>query len=244
MLTVQSASAQSLPPIAPPTTGDQPLVKRYGREPVAPAVQTQDSGIPFTPPVVPPSFTSTAPALPQIQPPAPAVTPSRVTASEDLRDYRLSEVPGLERLTRFESEKSLFLRMQQEKRRSDDRVVFPSEPVLARDMYKGRHFKQMVEVAQPYYVGYKRLLFEQKNFERHGWDLGPITPLVSAGRFYWDVATLPYHMATRPCQQFEYNSGECLPGDPVPFLLYPPELSVTGLTAQTTVLGGLLFAFP
>ena len=90
----------------------------------------------------------------------------------------------------------------------------------------------MCEQAEPAYVCFKRLLFEEKNAERYGWDLGVIHPFVSTAAFYWDVATLPYHLFTAPCRKFECSAGYCLPGDPVPYLLYPPEWSLTGLTAE------------
>ena len=38
-----------------------------------------------------------------------------------------------------------------------------------------------------------------------------------------DVVLLPYHWGTDPCNCTECNRGYCLPGDPVPFLVYPPN---------------------
>ena len=61
--------------------------------------------------------------------------------------------------------------------------------------------------AEPNYVCYHRLLFEQMNLERGGWDLGPITPVVSAFGFYKDVALLPYHIALDPFRNFECSAG-------------------------------------
>jgi hypothetical protein len=97
---------------------------------------------------------------------------------------------------------------------------------------------------EPAYVAHGRLLFEQKNFERGLWDLGLFTPVVESTLFYFDVAALPYHLATRPCQQYDTSAGKCLPGDPAPFLLYPPELSYSGLVAELAVGTAMFFIFP
>jgi hypothetical protein len=91
---------------------------------------------------------------------------------------------------------------------------------------------------------YGRLLFEDLNSERYGWDLGFIQPFVSGGRFLWDMALLPYHTATAPCRCFECNAGYCLPGDPVPYLLYPLELSLTGAAWEASVIVALFAIFP
>jgi hypothetical protein len=72
------------------------------------------------------------------------------------------------------------------------------------------------------------LFFEQLNFERYGWDLGPVTPFLSAGKFYFDLAALPFCVAMDPCRCCECGTGYCLPGDPVPLLLYLPECRWTG----------------
>jgi hypothetical protein len=93
-------------------------------------------------------------------------------------------------------------------------------------------------------VCYGRLLFEQKNLERYGWDLGFITPFVSAGKFYWDVVWIPYHIWTAPCRQYECSAGYCLPGDPVPLLIYPPELSLTGTVMEAGTIVALFAIFP
>ena len=47
-----------------------------------------------------------------------------------------------------------------------------------------------------------------------------------------------------PCQRFECSAGYCLPGDPVPYLLYPLPLSITGTAAETGIVLGLAFAIP
>jgi hypothetical protein len=156
------------------------------------------------------------------------------------------EPPGRERLFQLESEAAMNERMRQEGLTNPrrERIIFPDEPVVSADPYPGRHWPMMSEFVEPAYVCHGRLLLEQKNFERYGWDLGIVAPVVSAGAFFVDMAMLPYNLATAPCRCYECSAGQCLPGDPVPMLLYPPELSATGAVAETGVILGLLAIFP
>jgi hypothetical protein len=174
--------------------------------------------------------------------------PERLPAprpADEVPDYNIRlDVPGFQRLIQLESEAQLYERMRQEARARGERLVFPDEPVLSREPFVGRHWSPLTREVEPYYVNYARLLFQQKNFERYGWDLGAISPLLSAGKFFADVALLPYHLGTRPLQQYETSAGYCLPGDPVPLLLYPEEISVTGLAAEAAVITLGFFIFP
>lgn len=156
------------------------------------------------------------------------------------------EPPGPDRLFRLESEKSYMERIEQEHLQGPehDRVEFPEEPPVSTDRYQPRMFPRSTEFVEPNYVCYKRLYFEQLNAERYGWDLGIIHPLLSAGIFYWDLVTLPYHMGTEPFRKFECSAGYCLPGDPVPLLLYPPEFSVTGTVLEAGTIVSLFAIFP
>jgi hypothetical protein len=156
------------------------------------------------------------------------------------------EPPGPERLFRLESEAALDERMRQEglNRIPRERINFPEEPIVSREEYPGRHWPPMTELAEPNYVCYKRLLFEDKNAERYGWDFGILQPILSAAYFYADVVTLPYHLGTSPCRCYDCSSGLCLPGDPVPYLIYPPELSLTGALAEAGTVAAVLAIFP
>jgi hypothetical protein len=157
----------------------------------------------------------------------------------------VSELPSPERLFQLDSEPALNERMRQDWRdRGDTKVVFPEEPVLTRDGFVPRHWTPKYTWAEPNYVCYNRLFFEQPNAERWGWDFGFIHPFVSAGWFFADVLTLPYHAGSDPCRCYECNAGYCLPGDPVPYRLYPPGLSATGLLAEAAVVTGLFLIFP
>ena len=120
----------------------------------------------------------------------------------------------------------------------------PEYPAVPREIDITRRWELLSEMVEPPYVCYHRLYFEQINAERYGWDLGLAHPLISAGVFFWDVAWLPYHAFTEPLRRYECNAGYCLPGDPVPFLLYPPELNLPGALAEAAVIGLGFAIFP
>jgi hypothetical protein len=156
------------------------------------------------------------------------------------------EPPGPQQVFRLESETSLQERMRQEGRQrpTPERIQFPDEPLVGKGAYLTRGFTPKQMVVEPNYLCYHRLYFERLNSERYGWDLGFIQPVVSTAGFYWDLAFLPYHMWTDPCRNYDSNAGYCLPGDPVPLLLYPPQLSVTGALGEAVTVVGIVFAFP
>ena len=157
------------------------------------------------------------------------------------------EVPSIGRVAAsVESDAQLKERIRQENRgrKNLERIIFPADPIISTDRYNGRKWYPMRLEVAPYYVCYGRLRFEQPNFERFGWGLGVFTPLISSGMFLWDFVTLPYHMAMEPCRCFEYNTGYCLPGDPVPLLLYPIEISATGFVAEVGTILTLVACFP
>jgi hypothetical protein len=136
------------------------------------------------------------------------------------------------------------MRQEARERPSPDRIEFPKEPDLTREPYPGRFWPKFDEVVEPAYVCHRRLYFEELNAERYGWDFGIFQPFLSAGYFYWDVATMPYHAFTAPCRKFDCSASKCLPGDPVPYLIYPPDLSVTGTVAQGATIAALIAIFP
>jgi hypothetical protein len=188
----------------------------------------------------------------------PAVVPVRYQMSlrgsgeEGQPFYQIQlEPPGLGRLaTVLQSDATLQERIRQETlsnpSTATERVEFPEEPILSRDRYAGRGdlWRARNLIAEANYVNYRKLLFEDKNAERYGWDLGWIQPFVSYGIFLWDVVWLPAHAFNDPCRLNESSAGYCLPGDPVPYLLYPPELTVSGAVAEVATLFALLAIFP
>ncbi len=157
------------------------------------------------------------------------------------------EPPALSVLAQsLQSDEQLKERIRQESRegRTLERITFPVDPVLSREIYHGRKWDPMRLEVAPYYVCHGRIPFQQLNFERYGWDLGIVQPLICTSLFLFDFAMLPYQLATEPCRCFEYNTGWCLPGDPVPLLLYPPELSATGFVAEVATIVTLAAVFP
>jgi hypothetical protein len=206
--------------------------------------------VPDTKPVAPaPTTVVQAPLRVPAAPPPPKVPgpyeqPPGPTEAET---YISLEPPGPARLYgQLDSEKALFERWRQQGRQAQPRevVYFPPEPVLSRQQYRGRRWPALRELVEPNYLCHQRLLFEQPNLERSGWDLGFITPVVSAGKFFADTVTLPYHQFTDPCRCYECNTGYCLPGDPAPLLIQPPEWSVSGAVAEGIGFGTVLLLFP
>jgi len=156
-------------------------------------------------------------------------------------------IPGFDRVFgRLESEASLNERIRQRARDQDakDRTIFPVEPVVSKDSYKPRTFVAHALLVEPNYVPHGHLWFEQKNFERAGWDLGILSPIASAGKFYCDFVMLPYQLVNQMGRGIETSAGKCLPGDPTPLLLYPPEISMTASLGETAAIIGLIAVFP
>jgi hypothetical protein len=241
--------------------------------PVAPASAIAPAA-PVSSPVVPALATQAAPARPGALPPVqPAVyttgTISYVDDVEPMReiepvayrpDNRSAPIgdetpeynirltpPGPETLFRRDSEAQLLERMRQEalSQSRPERIEFPhEEPYLTKEPYRKRPFPPIAGVVEPNYTAYRRLNFEQINFERYGWDLGIVTPFLSATVFFKDVLFLPYHAGTEVCRRYEVNSGYCLPGTPVPLLLYPPQFSLLGTFFEASAVAGVLLVFP
>jgi hypothetical protein len=169
-----------------------------------------------------------------------------VPTVEDGADFDFElELPSPTRVYRLESEAQWKERLKQrEKDKGKPAPVFPEYVALTTEKYYGRQWPQQDIHPEPNYVCYGRLYFEQKNFERYGWDLGVLSPIVESLVFGADVALLPYHMGTDPFRCYDSNAGYCLPGDPTPLLLYPPQLSATGAIAEASTIAGLIAVFP
>lgn len=238
----------------------------------ATAASAQEAPRPL-PPLPPAPWQAQAPAVETLRPPAPmpvASTPVRTLLfhkpagaarldrdvqraqgfrgplAADVEQYQAQlEIPTFERLIRLESEEALRERMRQEDRdRRVERAAFPEDRPLPEERATARAFPRQRMNAEPNYVCYKRLWFEERNAERYGWDLGAIQPVLSAAYFYADWVTVPYHWGQDPHGCCESGAGECLPGDPVPYLLYPPGLSAKGALAQAGAVLGLVAIFP
>ncbi len=200
----------------------------------------------------------TQPLLPQPKADAPAWQPRR-PAPEDTVDLNLrTELPGQQRLFKRESEAQFYERIRQDAKRQpgSNPAFFPTdEPVISKISYvqpsyprldprTKQPFARRVETVEPCYVMHRRLLFEQPNFERALYDLGPAQPLVSLGVFYYDIAMAPYHIWSDLRDRNESSVGKCLPGDPAPFTVPIEKFSVTGLVGEAGAIFGLSFLFP
>ena len=187
--------------------------------------------------------------------PAPASLPPAVALAAfqpppALTDQVQLTPPGLERLSRLDSDQKLFERIRQETLSSNpnERPMFPESPILSRERYMGRGalWQPRRLTVEPNFVCYGKLqsLFEDKNAERYGWDFGPLSPPLSFTKFLYDTAFFPMRAFANPCRLHECSAGHCLPGDPVPFQLYPMEWSVEGLSAEVAVIVALVAIFP
>jgi hypothetical protein len=180
---------------------------------------------------------------------------SRREANEDLSEGGLLlltpiqlTLPGPHRLFRLDSEAAVLERIRQEARetRVPTLIEFP-QPLRSETRVQPlapRRWPLLTERAEPCYVYHGRLLFEQINSERYGWSMGVLQPPISVLHFYGDVVTLPYHLAKQPCFAGDTSAGKCLPGDPVPLYLYPPECSLSGLAAEAAAITLMAFVFP
>jgi hypothetical protein len=157
---------------------------------------------------------------------------------------------GPNQVVRLESEANFNRRLVQKVRQKQtvsgipERAAFPEEPVITTKKYAARTFPGHLLLVEPAYVCYGPLLFQEKNAERYGWDLGIIQPPLQAGIFFADVVTLPYHLTTSLLRGPNCSAGQCLPGDPVPYMLYPPNLSLAGGVVEAGVIVGLCAVFP
>jgi hypothetical protein len=233
------ASAQTLPPAPvswPPVTVDQPQPLPSGLFQNVDPVQFKPGGPEKGP-------------EPKVEKPSRIEIPpgTRIQNAEGEADFAVqTEPPGLDRLTRRVSEAQFYeiLRDDARRRPGEGRIYFPEEEPVSKDPYAPRQSPVMVRYVERSYVCHKPLYFEQKNFERYGWDLGMINPAIELGIFYYDLLLMPYHVGSDACHCFDCSAGKCLPGDPTPLLLYPERFSVTGLVFEAGTIFGGMFIFP
>ncbi len=225
------ASAQQ--PIMPPAVDWHPAPAEIVQ------VQFKPGGQSVVPPVPPV----------QIGPPSQIGTPrsTRIRQADETTEFLIrTETPGLDQLTQRLSEKQLQRLLMEENRQQPGSgpIYFPDEEPVSTKPYTQRQYPARVHYVEPAYVSHGQLYFEQKNFERYGWSFGPFDPAVQLATFWYDLAFLPYHIGANACHCYDTSAGKCLPGDPVPLLLYQERFSVTGAVFEAgTILGGL-FIFP
>jgi hypothetical protein len=246
-----------------------------GGEPVAsaavpplPAVPAAPAGTPDVAAAPPLPLPSTPPAtrivperpIPVVQPVAqpPAEKPFPKLKDEDNSKY--TTLPSRDKIfviyTDEELERAVLARLRQDEidakrdpyQKYPKDLRFPAvEDVSGGVAYKPKTaaYPPMQTNYDPLYVVHRRLIFEEKNAERYGWDFGFVQPIVSSMYFYKDVILWPNHLASGCAYGFwDTNAGKCLPGSPTPYMLYPPGLTITGGVFETVLLIGLNFALP
>jgi len=102
----------------------------------------------------------------------------------------------------------------------------------------------MRALLEPGYVVHRKLYFEDKNAERYGWNLGAAQPFVSAGYFFKDVLLWPSNLGSNLREKYSTNAGKYLPGSPVPYYLYPPEITLVGGSLGAAAIIGTIFLLP
>jgi hypothetical protein len=179
-----------------------------------------------------PATTAPASTVPQLPAKAVVYQPPPISDIAVLSDTELQRTIIREADEQYKNKDNIF------KRFPEDYKPLTTQP------FTQRVFPPAALRVEPTYLCFDRLYFEDKNTERYGWELGPLQPFVSTAKFFGDLVMLPYHFGTRPCQRFETNAGECLPGDPVPYLIYPVELSLSGAVLEAGTVVGLAAIFP
>jgi hypothetical protein len=154
-------------------------------------------------------------------------------------DVATAVLPTPEQMFQLQSEKDFQGRIRKNPKTAN--LEFPALPTLPATQRP--LLAPCGILVEPNYVDYRRLLFEDKNSERYGWNLGPIQPFVSANIFIADWVFLPYKVFSWPCLRYDSNAGLCLPGDPVPYFLYPPGFSLTGTAAEAGAVIALHYIF-
>ncbi len=197
-------------PVVPPAVLTQPVVApRPAATVAAPVAHMQ--------PVVP------------VQVGAPPVGPAPPRpVEEDLKQYQVLLEPPSATLV-FDvcnSEKDLEKRMRQQamQRKPPSDVQFPDREPISTSSWQARSMPASRILSEPNFVCHDRLYCEEKNAERYGWDLGVIQPFVSTLYFARDTLIIPLAFVGRPLRHaLTPAAGKCLPGDPVPYILYPLE---------------------
>jgi hypothetical protein len=121
-------------------------------------------------------------------------------------------------------------------------VVPPGTQYVAKVVREA--YPPMRSVMEPDYVVHRRLYFEDPNAERYGWDLGFVQPFVSAMYFYKDTLFWPAKLASHPFERYDTSAGKCLPGSPVPYYWYPPEIDLWGVAAEAGIVTGVSIILP
>jgi hypothetical protein len=166
-------------------------------------------------------------------------------AKEEAKETTIrTDLPGSQRLFIRESEEQFWNRYRIELEKQGLTLYLPQDQLALKEQFRRRSFEPIGKEIEPCYVCHRRLLFEQPNFERTGWNLSILTPAINLGVFWYDAALMPYHMFENLHIPGETSAGKCLPGDQAPLLRYRERWSTSGFLAQAGFVTGALFLFP
>ena len=93
-------------------------------------------------------------------------------------------------------------------------------------------------------LAHRPLIFEEPNFERHGYSVGLFQPAFSAAHFFGRIPALPYLLVSEHHHQTTYSLGHFRPGSFAPYKLHRPRFTVTGLAVETAAVVGMLYLIP
>ena len=177
---------------------------------------------------------------------APVTQPPPAIPQKDLKTLLVP--PKREDVFRFDSDAALEERIRREAAMTEggkkQDVFFPPVSTPTLTPHTARSMPSMQVMIEPSYVCHRRLLFEEKNSERAGWDLGSAQPFISALHFYRDCLLLPHHLASNLLEPYDTSAGKCLPGCPTPLLWYPPEITLFGGTVGAAAVVGVAAILP
>lgn len=149
-------------------------------------------------------------------------------------DAPYAGIPGRDIVFRLEGDADLSKRIARELQKTvkSPEILFPKLPEIsppgATYVAKTSSYPPIQKLIEPDYVVYRRLYFEEVNSERYGWDAGFVQPVFSTMHFYKDMIFWPFRVGSNMCERYDTSAGKCLPGSPVPYYLYPPEIDLWG----------------
>lgn len=208
---------------------------------------------------------SDAPAPTNPQPPAAVQTPKPTEPAKPGEDPKATPTPaykaptGKDRIFRLDSDQVVQARVGRELIEETSKwapnlspeyfsppEIAPYYPVGAKYQAKPirENYPPAKTLIEPDYVVHRRLLFEDVNSERYGWDLGIIQPIVSTAIFYKDTLLWPANLASHFFEWYDTSAGKYLPGTPVPYFLYPPEIDLFGFGVGGFVIAGAAVILP
>jgi hypothetical protein len=255
---IENRPVPTVVPVNPPPT-IQPIVVQPGTVhytkppgetrptvPVHPAVRPFPGGAVAGQPVSQEKPVAPAP-VPTLKdaPPAPMKLPE-VPAPTLLPGA--NDLPTKENVFRLDSDEVLNKRVLKELKK-DASEAFPAKAELVPPgtpyVPKTVNYGPVQALLEPNYVVHRRLYFEEMNSDRHGWDHGPLQPVISSLYFYKDVLTWPHKLAGglfRP--KYDVSAGKCPPGAPTAYYFYPPGLTVSGSLFEAGIIIGTAVILP